>query len=438
MIEHTSALHNQTIDVAIIGGGAAGMIAALQAKKTLSEQCSTTSNVSVFERNDRIGKKLLTTGNGRCNLSNLDCTISHFHGSSAESISPILHIFTPQKIMSVFEEVGLVCTVDDEQKIYPASLHAASVLDTLRLALDESYITVLTGKKIVSITKSNNVFQLRTPEGTVFTTHTVIVATGGMCAPGTGSDGNGYTLLCSLGHTLIPPLPSIVQVTTETQFVKPLSGNKIRGTASLIIDGATVRTESGEILFTDYGLSGPPILQLSGHVSRALHSTSPTTNAAIQIQIDFLPDYTIESIANLLTRRREAYTHRKLEEFLTGFFHRRLAYGILKRATGKTLSLPVCELTDDDISTIARTSKECRIKVTGTQSFAYAQTTAGGIATAEFDLSTMQSRLCPGLYACGEILDIDGDCGGYNLHWAWASGYIAGASAAHFSIGEHP
>jgi len=437
MASHTPAQQNQTIDVAIIGGGASGMVAALEAKRVLLEQNNSSASVVIFERNDRMGKKLLTTGNGRCNLSNLDCSIDHFHGNDAQSIAPVLAIFTPHKVRALFEEIGLVCTVDEENRIYPASLHASSVLDTLRLALDEAAVTVNTGTKVSSVTHSGNVFELRTSDGALFTARTVIVATGGACAPGTGSDGNGYALLRSFSHTLIPPIPSIVQLTTDISFVKPLSGNKIRGTATLRSGGQPVRTESGEILFTDYGLSGPPILQLSGYVSRALHSAKGSTPPALQVEIDFLPNYTYDSLLQLFEHRRNAYAARCLEEFLTGIFHRRLAYGILKVAIGMSLSLSVSELTFDNCAAIARTCKECRINVTGTQSFAHAQTTAGGIPVSEFDLATMQSRLCKGLFASGEVLDIDGDCGGYNLHWAWASGCIAGAAAANFCCGEH-
>ncbi len=423
-------------DIAIIGGGASGMAAALYAHKTLLPATKEISSISLFERNDRLGKKLLMTGNGRCNLANLDTGLNRFHGGDTSFARHALSLFPPEKVIALFEEMGVVCTVEEDRKVYPASLHAGSVLDALRLALDEKGIVLYRETMIKELSKVGNRFILHSSDRKTFSASSVIVATGGMCAPATGSDGNGYKLLTAFSHELVAPVPSIVQLTTATRFVKPLSGNKIRGKVSLYIDRTLIRAENGEILFTDYGLSGPPVLQLSGYVSRAFHEGKKKGRLPqISVELDFLPDYSRDEVTTLLRNRKNAFAGRKLEEFLTGLFQRRLAYGLLKSSFEKPLSATVANLTDEDIARLARSCKALPVAVSGTMSFANAQTTAGGIATSGFDPATMGSNRCGGLFACGEILDIDGDCGGFNLQWAWASGFLAGSSAATYLRG---
>lgn len=418
-------------DIAVIGGGASGMAAAWYARRCLFNMNAEHMNVALFERNQRLGKKLLMTGNGRCNLTNIECSIERFHGNDVPFAQKALSLFSPERIIAIMGELGVECTIEKDGKVFPATLHSASMLDALRLALDENNVMQYSETMIKSIVKTNGRFVLHSSDGKRFTASTVVIATGGACAPATGSDGNGYRLLSDFSHELTPPLPSIVQVRTETGFVKPLAGNKIHGTASLLINGVRIRSESGEILFTDYGLSGPPVLQLSGEISRTLYNaTVQGESPSISIELDFLPEATPEEVTEMLRKRRAAFASRRLEEYLTGFFHRRLAYGLLKVAVKKPLSAITGDLTDEEICTLGDACKRLPVVVKGTMSLAHAQTTAGGILTCDFDPCTMQSKLCAGIFACGEILDIDGDCGGFNLHWAWASGFLAGESAA--------
>ena len=421
---------NHHCDIAVIGGGASGMAAAWYAQRTGRLQQGPALNIALFERNDRLGKKLLSTGNGRCNLTNLDGSIGRFHGTDPSFARRALSRFPPSKVISLFEEVGLICTVEEDRKVFPASLHASAVLDALRCALDENDVQVHTAAKITAVAPDGNRFTLATAAGELFTASAVVIAAGGRCAPATGSDGNGYKLASAFSHQCTCTVPAIVQLTTDTTFVKPLAGHKIRGTATLHIGGKPVREEQGEILFTDYGLSGPPILQLSGYAARAFGTAgSPASIPGIRITLDFLPDYSLEETAALLTKRKNLFPGRKLEEYLTGLFQRRLGYALMKASLHKPLSGSVAGLSDDEIAALARACKELSVAVTGTMSFAHAQTTAGGLATSSFDPSTMESRNRRGLFACGELLDIDGDCGGFNLQWAWASGFLAGSSA---------
>ena len=426
-----------TYDIAVIGGGASGMVAAIQAKKYASAIACKPLRVAIFEKNERMGKKLLMTGNGRCNLLNTDTDPGHFHGSDVSFCYSALQKYSSAEILSFFEEIGVICT-EENGKIFPVSFHAGSVLDSLRLLISDLGVQIHTGANVRRITKSDQQFRIILDDGKEYFTTAVIIATGGKSAPSTGSDGSGYDLLTGFSHHLIPPLPSIVQLKTDTSFCKPLSGNKIMGEATLTIDDLVIKKERGDILFTDYGLSGPPILQLSGYVARALYEDQRMNRFRnVSICIDFLPDIPLDRICAMLTARKEKYPNRRLEDFLTGLFHKRLAVGLLRQVTDKSLSAHVSSFSDREMLDLADRCKALAIRVTGTMSFANAQTTAGGIATDQFDANTMSSGNAPGLFASGEILDIDGDCGGYNLHWAWASGFSAGISAAAYVTKVH-
>jgi predicted Rossmann fold flavoprotein len=437
MASSNSKVDSNTYDIAVIGGGASGMVAAIQAKRYSSANTSTPIRVAIFEKNERIGKKLLMTGNGRCNLLNTDTDLEHFHGTDVSFCYPVLEKFTPHEILSFFEEIGVVCT-EENGKIFPVSFHAGSVLDSLRLLLSDLGVQIHTGANVASISYSDHKYRILLINGSEYFAESVIIATGGKSAPSTGSDGSGYGLLTAFSHRLIPPLPSIVQLKTDTSFCKPLSGNKIVGEASLTIDGLVVKKERGDILFTDYGLSGPPILQLSGYVARSLFEDQCNNrNRYISISIDFLPGISTDRIYSMLQARKSSYPNRRLEDYLTGLFHKRLAVGLLRQVTDKPLSAHVSSFTEREMHDLADRCKSLEIRVTGTMSFANAQTTAGGIATDQFDAKTMSSIHSPGLFASGEILDIDGDCGGYNLHWAWASGFSAGMAAAAYVTKDH-
>ena len=436
ILQESCKTDHHPIDVAVIGGGASGMAAAIFAQRTFIGKNHASCRVTVFERNDRVGKKLLMTGNGRCNLTNLDSDMMHYHGSDAVFAKGALLRFPPSSVISFFEEAGVICTVEDNQKVYPMSLHAASVLDSLRLLMDDLGIQIITGTQVTDIARDHNGFLLTSADRKVFRAVSVIVAAGGMCAPATGSDGSGYNLLSGFSHRLLAPVPSIVQLKTDTAFCKPLSGNKIQGSAALYIGTKKVREEPGEILFTDYGLSGPPILQLSGFVSRALADKSQSAAGRIYVSLDFLPGYSLDEVRSMMYMRKASFPGRKLDEFLTGLFHKRLALGLLREATDKPMSALVSTLCDKEIERLSSACKALKIKVNGTMPFANAQTTAGGIDTNDFDPSTLASNKCTGIFACGEILDIDGDCGGFNLQWAWSSGFLAGSSAAQYVIKE--
>lgn len=401
-------------DVIIIGGGAAGLAAAISAAERDAKL-----SIAVLERGERVGRKIATTGNGRCNITNRDLSLDRFHGEDVGFAQYALSRYGLSYTTDFFARMGVLLKFEASGKAYPYSLQAASVTDALRFRAAALGVELLTGVTVTGIQKNLTVV---TDQGN-FAAKRVIVAAGGYAAPKTGSDGAGCKLLKSLGHTATRILPAIVQLKTDNSITRALKGIKTDGVATVLVNGKSLRREEGEILFTEYGLSGPPILQLSRTAAAHLG------RGKVEISLDIFPEYTRAQTEALLTARAVQLRDRTLEEFFTAMLNKRLGQTVLK-TYGCKLSTLAGDLTAQDIAAIARKLHDLRFEVTDTTGFANAQTTAGGIKTREFHAKTMESRLVRGLYAAGEVLDIDGDCGGYNLQWAWSSGILAGVSAA--------
>lgn len=438
-------------DVAVIGGGAAGMMAAVSAAMTLQTPHAPRRmpRVVVLEAQERVGRKLLATGNGRCNLSHEAWTPEHYHGRESRFALGALRRLDVAQTLDIFRQMGLLCRVDEDGRIFPFSLQASSVLDIFRLRLERLGVLTLTSFKVDKLVApaprapAQRAPLLRTPalgarhfrllamDGRSIQTRSVVVATGGLAAPAFGCDGSGYRLMVRLGHQLVEPFPAIVQICTPQTFVRPLAGIKCDGIASVVVNGHIQRTEKGEILFTEYGLSGPPILQLSRVVNA--HLRSERIVPEVVIQIDYLPGMSVTDTRDWLAERKMIDPDCPLPEFLTGLIHKKLGQALLKLAIGRSLNGPCSTLTAAECSTLVRLIKAWTVPATGTRDWSQAQVTAGGLDVTQFQPGTMESRLVPGLYAAGEILDIDGDCGGYNLQWAWSSGWLAGRKAAEYA-----
>ncbi len=424
--------------IAVIGGGAAGLMAAIAAAMTRSDsadQSQSDNPVLLLEKMDRVGKKLLTTGNGRCNLTNQDLAIEHYHGSEPNFAAAVLNKFPLDSTIDFFRRLGLPCRTLENGRVYPYSLQASAVLDVLRLAAERLGVRTETNCAVSGLqpAKEQGGFVISTQDRR-FWAQRVIVATGGLAAPGLGCDGSGYSLLTRLGHRRTETFPALVQIRTETELVRGLAGIKFEGTASVAVGGQIIRVASGEILFTEYGLSGPPLLELSRDVAQLLQKTAEP----VAIVLDLLPEMTISALKDWLTYRRQCDPSHELTDFLTGLVHKKLGQALLKRCLDRAVSLgsPVSSLDDAEIDQLADLLKALPIRAIGTRDWTQAQVTAGGLDTHDFQSETLESRLVPGLFAAGEILDVDGDCGGYNLQWAWASGHTAGQQAMRQCLAE--
>ncbi|QUH20426.1 NAD(P)/FAD-dependent oxidoreductase [Alkaliphilus sp. B6464] len=408
-------------EVAIIGGGAAGMMAAIVASRNGAK-------VVIYERMNRIGKKLLATGNGRCNLTNVGLSESNLkciHSSNKKFASSILKRFTVDETINFFEILGIAHKIENDGKVFPMSDQASSVLDVLRYELDKLSIEVICDIEIDKIKQSKQEFILIDSNGVEYKADKVIIATGGMSSPNLGSNGSGYKLAKSLGHNIVNPFPALVQLKLEAPFLKSIKGIKFNGAASVILDGNILRREEGELLFTEYGISGPPILQLSRNAVEALENKQQPI-----IEIDMFPNFTYEELLNLISLRLSYQYDRPLDFSFIGLINKRLIPMILKVSNIYDLNRTCSEISNKEIEKIVSLLKAWQFDIIGSQSWMHSQVTAGGVSLKEICPNTLQSKIVPGIYFAGELLDVDGDCGGFNLQWAWSSGYVAGNEAS--------
>ena len=396
-------------DVIIIGGGAAGLCAAVAIK-----QKNPALSVRVLEALPRVGKKLATTGNGRCNITNKNITKERYHGKNTDFAMYALSRFSGKQTEDFFHSIG-VDFVFEEDKGYPASLQAASVVDCLRFAAEESGVIICTETKVTNIQLSRGLYKV-VAGNMSFLAENIVIASG-LLSGGErlGSDGQMLSLLKKAGFKAVKTHPAIVQLKTEPETVRQLKGIKVNAKVSLKSDDRLLRQEYGEVLFCDYGLSGPPILQVSG---AAATLQSPV------ISLDLMPDRSFDALTAELCERIAILSGRNTDEFFTGIINKRLGQVIIKTA-GYKLNTPVSSLDNNAAKKMAALIKDFSFNVTGNTGFINSQVTAGGLDTEQFDPKTMMSREYSGLYAIGEILDIDGDCGGFNLQWAWSSALCA-------------
>lgn len=385
------------IDIAVIGGGASGIVAAIFAARQGKSVC-------ILEKNPRIGKKILSTGNGRCNFTNANIHISRYNSDFAAFA---LEKFSGNDAVSFFENLGLLSKEEAEGRVYPLVGQATAVLDVLRLELERLNVKVLCGFDVCKLWRDDKGFSIKAQSGDICRSKKVIVATGGMAAPKTGSDGSGYRLLKNLGHTRTPLFPALVQIKTT----KGIQG--VRANGKITIENG--KSATGEIQFASTGISGIPAFSLAKYVKEGQ-----------TVFLDMLPQYTREEVIEML-KKRPVQT---METFLIGVLNKTLAQVLLKECDIAPLSKMSYTLSDKEIEKIADKIKNWRFTAGGAMPWDSAQVTSGGIELSQVNPKTMESRLVPGLYIVGELLDIDGDCGGFNLQWAWASGSIAGSEAA--------
>ena len=397
--------------IGIIGGGASGMAAALAAARDGKHQ------VIIFERQARVGRKLQATGNGRCNLTNLHASPRTYHGDAPEFAAAALEQFPVEKTLEWFRDLGLYTVAEASGRVYPYSDQANSVVDVLRFGLQKENIQLKTGFEVVKAKKNGDGFTVESAEEKV-SCHRLIVACGGLAGTKLGGSMAGYKLLRSFGHKCTKLRPTLVQLKSSWSGCLSLKGVRTNCEVEILHDGVLHAKSRGELQFTEYGLSGPVIFEVSRDVCQGVGEWTARLN--------FLPDERSQQLEDEL--RRRCQRDLSVEELLTGMLHNRLGR-VLTQAAGIHAQRRTSQLDQWEIQEVCRLIHGLEISLIETMGMDSAQVTAGGIVTAEFDKNTMESRLIPGLYACGEVLDIDGDCGGYNLQWAWSSGCLAGRSA---------
>ncbi len=401
--------------VGIVGGGASGMTAAIFAARAGADAV-------IYERNERVGKKILATGNGKCNFSNEAMGKEAYNGSGADIVEAALRQFGVSQTKAFFEEIGMRIK-DRNGYLYPASEQAATVLDVLRYEAGRLGVRVHTGCQIIKVEKRNQEIILKTADGRESRFDAVVLSCGGKAAPKTGSDGAGLLLAAGLGHRIVETVPALTALRCEGDFWKSVAGVRCDAKVTLFVDRKLRRAERGEVQMTDYGISGIPIFQLSRNAAYALNERKEVT-----AEIDFLPDFEDAEDDLFWEKRWDRQGFQTMEQFLTGIVNKKISLHLLKTA-GIGVTAEAARVPEEKRRELKELFRKFTVRVKKVNSYEQAQVCAGGVDCAELT-GQMESKKAPGIYFAGEIVDIDGRCGGYNLQWAWTSGAIAGTAAA--------
>jgi predicted Rossmann fold flavoprotein len=388
----------------IIGAGAAGLCAAiLLGRKGVK--------VTLLEQNDRVGKKILVSGNGKCNITNRHISTARFHSQNPGFVEEVLKGYAYPAVETFFHSIGLVLTEGKEGKMFPLSMQASSVAALLRYAAEEADVDIVCHTQVTHITHDNAGFHLRTSQGDFSDTH-LLIASGSLAAPKLGGSNAGYVFAQKMGHTLIPRHPALVQLCSKETWIKSCAGVKLPAVATLYANKEQVVQKEGDILFTAYGISGLAILDLSREASLRLAQFD-----YCELSLDIMPSFTKEQLTNLLLSGVNTQSEKPVSLWLQGFIHQKLIPHILK--TSKCRAATEKMLNRKEIGKLVYALKNLKLGISDTRGFEHAEVATGGVNTAEVDPVTMVSRHIPNLYFAGEVLDVDGDRGGFNFHFAW-------------------
>mgnify|MGYP000643381998 FL=1 len=385
--------------IAVIGAGASGMMAALTAAETPENE------ILLFERQARVGRKLAVTGNGRCNLTNKNMQPEIFRGEHPEIVQSVLKQFSMEDTLEFFGQIG-VAFVDRNGWVYPRSNQAKCIPELMVQKAHSLKVKIKTREKVKDIYKENGRWKVRT-EGWIYECDRVILANGSSASQVPGSDGSGYAIAENLGHRIIRPLPALTGLRCRGNAFSAWAGVRTEGEVTLLLDGKPFCKERGELQLTDYGISGIPVFQLSRYAVRAL-----AEGKIAELSVNFFPEYTTEDLAKLLDKRRELCPYQSAAELLVGLLPDKLIRAFRKQKD------------------LIQTLTSYRLTVKESTGLEQAQVCSGGVDTTQVNTETLESHIHKGLYFAGELLDIDGPCGGYNLQWAWSSGAVAGLHSA--------
>lgn len=396
-------------DVIIIGAGASGLMAGITAGRN-------GERVLILEANDKPGRKILATGNGKCNFTNLYIDKDSFRSDNPKFVEEVLSEFNVEKTIDFFDKLGIYYK-NKNGYLYPHSEQAASVVKVLIMEAERLRIKIEYNTYVKKISKPN--FTLITDNSKWFS-QKLIIATGGCASSKLGSDGSGYTFAKALGHNIIKPVPALVQLLSSNKYCKNLAGVRANGLVKVYEGNKLIVCEEGELQFTNYGISGIPILQISRYVTKLLDR-----KAKVKLEINLLNEMSEEKLYELINKRIHHSTDKTVYGMLIGLFNEKLINVLLGNCKIRK-EIPAERISKKDVDRLVNEIRHFNMNITSHNSFENAQVTAGGIDTREIESSTMESKLVKGLYFAGEIVDVDGTCGGYNLQWAWSSGYVAG------------
>lgn len=398
----------QHYNAVIIGGGASGLMCAVAAKRH-----NPALRVAVIEKNDRVGKKLLATGNGRCNLTNEFVSPKHYTGSADNVLRGVLQKTNTARLLDIFRELGLLTVKDSEGRYYPLSRQASSVLDVLRFQCEERGVEIFCGETIRSVRHQQG-FVIKTDKNEFFADK-LVVAAGSKAAPKLGGNGSAADILKNLGHRFAPFTPALCPVKVRSDVLKSLKGLRAAGEVTLLKNNRAVKAERGEIQFNEDNLSGICVFNLSLF-----------TESGDVIAVDLLPDISDNELFNILKSNKERFANQPADNIFTGVLQKRVAQAVMKLAQVKDFSRACALLTEKELAQAANAAKQMTFAVQENMGFDRAQACNGGAAGSEIGPETLESKKTKGLYLCGEAIDICGECGGFNLHFAFASGWMAG------------
>ena len=415
-------------DIAVVGGGAAGLMAALSTARQLKSDGSI-KKVLLLEGNSRVGKKILATGNGRCNLSNENLRAKAYFGGR-DNVEKILLQCGVRDIEEMFADMGLLCRGDESGRMYPANLQAAAVLKSLRAACEENGVDCCCDAEILSVSRQKQGFMLKSGANQEFFTKKLILACGGKASPMYSCGQKGYELAELLGHTVTEAFPALAQLRCSDGVARSLKGLRSRARASLKLSGEIIASESGEVIFNDGALSGICIFDLSVVLADMLSRaklTRPFKN--VKVSLDLAEDMPTEALLAHFRRIQKNMPNMPVKDILSGAVNIRVGEAVLKQLSADMMK-PVTGLGSSELRMIAAELKNFEFQITDISGWEQSQVTVGGVPLDELDSATMESKRCRGLYMAGEMLEPAGKCGGFNLHFAWATGMIAGKNAA--------